>query len=320
MQALPPENDYFDERKSTGRTRAVLIGVALLLLAVVAYFLYTNVKRWHRGEVESAVREEQKYWQVKTEDLEHEISSLHEEITELKGQGLPEKKLVEVFGEETAAPGTPPGTRPRFSPGELDRKVMAFFAYLDNQPYVQAYELEGGSYSAYLQAVEDLSANQPKVSGELDSLYTMIRNVAHFYRVLGKNRVNLTKEILANESEIVESVMNTFYQWYTLEPAQRSSMAGRPGDEVLYEYAGFFLNTLGGRSYLARRAPRVRVLTHYYSVLLLDRANDEKMNANGIDIRPHIRSAYNDIKLQMGLFYQKLYLEQLEKLMRKYQI
>jgi len=319
MQALPPENDYFDERKSTGKTRAVVIGAVILLLAGVAYFLYTNIERWHQGALESAVREEQKYWKVKTEDLEHEISNLQEEVTELKGQVLPEKKLVEVFGEETT-PESKSEQQQKLTARHLDRQIMAFFAYLDNQPYIQAYELEGGNYQAYLVAVDDLSAKQPKVSGELESLYTTIRNVAHFYRVLGKRRVDLTKNILANESEIIESVMNTFYQWYTLEPSKRTAMAGRPTDEDLHEYAGFCLNTLGGHSYLIRRSPKVRVLTLYYSVLLLDRANDEQMNANGIDIRPHIRAAYNDVRLHIGLFYQKRYLSKLERLMQKYQM
>jgi len=85
-----------------------------------------------------------------------------------------------------------------------------------------------------------------------------------------------------------------------------------------YEYAGFFLNSLGGRSYLLRRDPGVRILTTYYSVLILDRANEEDLNRHGIDIRPHIDSVAQEIRNSRGLVFQKQYLDRLEALREKY--
>jgi hypothetical protein len=64
----------------------------------------------------------------------------------------------------------------------------------------------------------------------------------------------------------------------------------------LYEYAGFFLNTLGGQSYLYRRDSITRTLTKYYSVLILDMANRETMNPYGIDIRPHLTLIQEDLR------------------------
>jgi hypothetical protein len=62
------------------------------------------------------------------------------------------------------------------------------------------------------------------------------------------------------------------------------------------------------------------LLTIYYCILTLDRANDQKMNPNGVDIRPLIASTARDIRSQMGLSYQREYLAELDRLARKYQM
>ncbi len=94
----------------------------------------------------------------------------------------------------------------------------------------------------------------------------------------------------------------------------------RPGLDVMYAYAGFFLNTLAGKSYLLRRDSKIRRLTTYYAVLIIDKANDENLNSSGIDIRPHIDFLINDIQSQIGLIHQKQYLIQLEQLGAKYKL
>ena len=96
------------------------------------------------------------------------------------------------------------------------------------------------------------------------------------------------------------------------------SLAGRPSPKTMYEYAGYILNTLGGRSYLLRRSPKVRALTTYYCVLALDQANEEELNSKGIDIRPYIKSSLLEVKNQIGLIYQKEYINKLNELSLKY--
>jgi hypothetical protein len=78
------------------------------------------------------------------------------------------------------------------------------------------------------------------------------------------------------------------------------------------------VDTFGGRSYLLRRDSKVRLLSIYYCIQVLDRANDQKMNPNGIDIRPLIASTARDMRAQRGLTFQKQYLAELERLARKY--
>jgi hypothetical protein len=91
-----------------------------------------------------------------------------------------------------------------------------------------------------------------------------------------------------------------------------------PEKAVLYDYAAYFLETLGGKSYLARRGATIRVLTTYYCLQILDMANDYGINVHGVDIRPHLDVALNDIRSQQGLAFKKQYTEQLIRLKGKY--
>ena len=297
--------------------RIVKISITIVVLGAIAYFCYSQFSGWYKGNIEKARIKEQKAWQEKTETLVAKISNLEDQIAQLEAQGIPKEKLAEVFGEETL--DVPPESQEN-SLEEIERQVAAFFAYLDSKEYVQAYELNGGTYNQYELSVQKLSANFPVVTGETDSLYNLFLNIAHFYRVLGKKRVYLIREILQNESEITEPLMRTFYRWYTFDGQTTGTLRGRPKLSVLYQYAGYFLKTLGGRSYLLRRDSKTRILTTYYCVLILDLANDKGLNSDGIDIRPHIEMTFNDISNQLGLIHKSEYLLQLEGLKRKYKM
>ena len=303
--------------------KSAKIVVALVIIVVSGFLIFSKISGWHKTKLEKAVKEEQETWQGKATKLENEVSELRQELTDVKGQEVPEEKLAKIFGEEEKeerqqAEKTPTPPKKLSDFAETERQIAAFFGYLDNQPYVQSLNLAGGSYLQYQIAIEKLSARPPIIVGELDSLYNMVRNVAHFYRVMGKKRVLLTKQILQNESEVTESVMKTFYQWFTMDDGGKATLKGRPSMTAMYEYAGYILNTLGGRSYLLRRTPKVRALTTYYCVLILDRANDEELNSRGIDIRPYIKSSLLEIKNQIGLIHQKEYITRLSELSLKY--
>lgn len=227
-----------------------------------------------------------------------------EENKNVETDAVVKKKVPEVTGQPGMA--------------EIERQILSFFAYLDEQPYIQSYKFKGGAYLQYQIALKNLSSKLPIITGEMESLYNMIRNVAHFYRAMGKKRVFATRQVLQNESEIIESVMKTFYQWFTMESGGPAALAGRPSPEVMYEYAGYILNTLGGRSYLLRRSPKVRALTGFYCVLALDRANELELNTKGIDIRPFIKSSLMEVENQIGLIHQKEYITRLSELNMKY--
>jgi len=287
----------------------LLVVLVLIVIAVAAWNLFTD---WQDRRAETARQQENKEWRQQAEALSKKVAELETELKAVQDEKAPEGKAAEVFGPAAAGGASP--EKPS-SVESNERQIQAFFNYLDGRDYVKAYALDGGTYAYYTAAVTELSASLPKVAGETESLYTTLKNVSHFFRVLGKKRTELAAEILKNEQEILEPTMRVFYKWVT-GPA--GTLQGKPSLPVMYEYASFFMNTLGGRSYLMRRDSKARLLTTYYSILILDRANDNGMNPNGIDIRPLIASTASDIRNQKGLIYQKSYLAELARLADKY--
>jgi len=286
--------------------------MVILVLIVVGIFLWILLKDWYAARIETARKQESQEWQQRTEVLTQKLTGLEQELKAARGEAPLEEKVAEVFGPPAAEP---PMREKLPTAEEIERRVMAFFTYLDSRDYVKAYELPGGVYEDYVLAVEALSAHPPKVAGETESLYEMLKNVSYFFRVMGRKRVQLTAEILKKEPEVMEAAMRVFFQWYT-GPLEK--LRGKPSLKTMYACASFLVDTFGGRSYLLRRDSRTRLLSLYYCIQVLDRANDQKMNPNGIDIRPLIAATAKDIRSQTGLAYQKQYLAELERLAQKY--
>lgn len=274
------------------------VAIIVLLLGVGGYFGYKYILKWHEQGVDLATKQ------------------LREELKLREGVVVSKEKLLEVFGEALEG-NTDKDKEIGFN--DINRQITAFFSYLDGKDYIAAYGLENGTYSEFRRVLKDLSSNRPVISGETDSLHVLYKNMSYFFRVLGLKRINLIKDILNNESEIIESVAGTFYLWFTIDYGMDEINKNRPSLQFLYTYSGYFLNTLAGKSYLLRRQPMVRLLTTYYCVLILDRANDLYLNTNGIDIRPHITLLLTDIKNQMGLMNKVQYTAELERLSEKYE-
>ena len=295
--------------------KAIKVGLVVAIIGIAVYFGYNLFGSWHKENIETAKRQERVAWEKRTKELMEKITGLEEEMASIKGETIPEEKLKEVFGSESVVARE----EEPLDFEDIEQQIKAFFTYLDQQDYVQAYALKGGTYQQFQLVLKKMSANLPSITDETASLYNLYRNMAHFFRILGKKRVNLVRDILQNEGEILESAMQTFYRWATFEAGDRV-ITGQPTLKTLYAYSGFFLNTLAGKSYLLRRDSKIRLLTTYYSILILDKVNDEKFNSAGIDIRTHIEFLMNDVQTQIGLTYQKQYLAELQKLADKYKL
>jgi len=295
--------------------KAIKVGLIVAIVGIAAYFGYILFSSWHKESLETAKRQERVAWEKRTKELMEKVTGLEEEMASIKGETITEGKLKEVFGSESAVVKE----EEPLDFEDIEQQIKAFFTYLDQQDYVQAYALKGGTYEQFQLILKKMSANLPNITDETASLYNLYRNMAHFFRILGKKRVNLVRDVLQNEGEILESAMQTFYRWATFETGDRV-ITGQPTLKTLYAYSGFFLNTLAGKSYLLRRDSKIRILTTYYSILILDKVNDEKFNSAGIDIRPHIEFLLNDFQTQIGLTYQKQYLAELQKLADKYKL
>jgi hypothetical protein len=224
-----------------------------------------------------------------------------------------EKKVVKIF--ETKEP-----EYQNLSLEEIDRRINSFFSYLDEQQYVKSYKFLCGSKQQFEQLLKVLIANPPSVPRETDSIDRLLKNVFYFYRLLGKEKLGLAKDILKNESDIIEPLMHTFYMLFTSGNEYAILKSARSSIEQLYVYACFFLETFGGRSYLLRRDSKVRILILYYCVLIIDQANIHGVNSNGLDIRPHIKLVLDDITHQIGLNYKNQYFMKLETLRKKYRL
>lgn len=298
---------------STTRTLTTVgIFFVLVVIGVVAYFWVT---KWHRDQMAESRRQAQKDCMEMIQQMEADMEKLRAQAAADPEAQAAEAVVPTVFGTPT------PGYTAPDQPADCDRldtQLRAFFDHVDAQPYMAGGRIDGGS-AAFVRDIVHLLLDHPPVNiAELQELSRLVKNVTHFYRVLGKDRLILAKEMLLTEEKILEPTLALFFAHVV--------RCGRPlpGDakalsiERIYDYAGFFLNTLGGRSYLLRRESKIRMLVSYYAILVIDLANDEKFNRYGIDVRPYIDFLFYDISHQKGLTYRERYLTRLTALRDKY--
>jgi len=296
--------------------KTVKILVVLFAVLGIGMFGYHWFSQWHTKTVDQALLMEKEKHLDRIAQLENEINQLKEEL-DARLQSLPSKtELSNVFG--VAKPMAP------LAPDDIDcdkitRQVVAFFQYLDSKAYLIWPGNEMRAEELFDQLSKELAATPPINVGEMDHLYSLVRNVTHFYRVLGKDRIDLVKEILSSENAVLEPAMAVMFAWMTTCGQPVTKTGQQPALGTLYQYAHFFLNTLGGRSYLLRRDTKQRMLINYYALLIIDKANDLKLNSYGLDIRPHLDYVFYDINNQKGLIYRQRYLTKLTALQSKYQ-
>ena len=295
--------------------KAVKVLVIVFAVVGIGLFGYHWIDDWHKRTLQQAVDQEKEDCLKKLAQMEVEIHKLSEAL-EVQRQAQPTSaELNTVFGvEKPVAP---------FQAGSVDctkttAQVAAFFQYLDSKAYLIWPGINMRAEELFEEIAAKLSANPPTNVGEMENLYSLVKNVTHFYRVLGKDRIDLIKEILNSESAVLEPALAVMFTWLTVCNDTPNGVNVQPDLGALYQYACFFLNTLGGRSYLLRRESKVRMLVNYYCLLTLDMANDAKLNSYGLDIRPYLDYVFYDINNQKGLMYRQRYLTRLAALKDKY--
>ena len=288
--------------------KTVKVLVILFAIVGIGLFGYHWFNQWHTKTVDQTLEREKEKLLARISQLEAEINRMTEEMGAQQLTQPSKSELVNVFGD---AKPTEPIVLSKADCKKITGQAVAFFQYLDSK----AYLIWPGIDMRADELFEDISKQLAAVHvGEMEDLYSLVRNVTHFYRVLGRNRVNLIKEILSSESEIMEPAMAVMFAWITTCNYEYDQL----NLNTLFQYAHFFLNTLGGRSYLLRRDTKQRMLINYYCLLIIDMANDAKLNAYGFDIRPHLDYVFYDINNQKGLMYRQRYLARLSALQTKY--
>ena len=201
----------------------------------------------------------------------------------------------------------------------LAGSLLTFFNDLDNKPYIKAFKLKQPCLQLFSELSKKLLANPPVVTRETDDLYTILTNMAHFFRIIGRKNILLMKGILDRESDKIEDVATELYTWTIVNQCTDNRLQMEIPLDKIYEYAGFFLNTMVGRSYLFRRDSRSRLLVNYYAILIIDRANMENMNRYGLDINTTLPQLIREIESTNQLIYKEDYLDALYGLLEKYQ-
>ncbi len=202
---------------------------------------------------------------------------------------------------------------------QLSATVSTFFDTLDTRAYMQQFELEEPGRIYFPQLIQRLLDNPPVVTGETDDLFTILQNTAHFFRILGKKNIFVLKGILDREKDTFEQVLADFHTLTFAPDCLRDQFNLSIEAEPLYQYAGFFLNTMGGRLYLFRRDSMSRMVVSYYAILTIDQANREGRNKFGIELRPAVDSLVEEIETStIDLRLRNRYLDTLYELQERY--
>jgi len=225
-------------------------------------------------------------------------------------------------GDQTLVPGSDQnigGDEDSTCSGLADN-IESFFNTLDTREYIKEFKLDSPSAVYFPKLIQKLVDNPPIVSGETDDLFTILQNTAHFFRIIGKKNILVLKGILDREQGTFEQTLADFYELTGEPDCLQKRFNLTIGHDPLYAYAGFFLNTMGGRLYLFRRDSMSRMVVNFYAILIIEQANRESRNKYGIVIKDAIDNLIIEIessriKLQMRDFY----LDTLYDLKVKYQ-
>ncbi len=306
--------DYDLPETTNHEKRIAVIITAIVVSAAIGYMGYRQFMKWHENEVQTAVLHQQQKMAEESADLEYKIIQLQNKLAMIEPPAVSDDRITEVFGK----PQPIVSSEPDHSCDAMKNKITSFFNYLQQNSYIGVNKNEKNPSDVFLQMVRALAANPPMIVDETRDLVSLKHNLAHFYRILQKDRIEMVKNIMATENDVIEHAMADFYTYYVTGDCCKNDDEPCVSLNTLYEYAGFFMNTFAGKSYLFRRSSAIRCLTDYYAVLVLDRANTAGINRYGIDIRPYIDLALDNITSQNNLVFQDQYLETLTGLFRKY--
>ena len=293
-----------NRRKPQKRSSIPLVTILLVVLAGIVYMGWNYLSGNHT-------------WQKSQEEEEPSIT--------LREKDTGEIETVQPREQEEAtlhlAPGeTPPSSAPQNECLQTADKIRLFFEHLDRQNYIREYALKGSTLDHFRGIIKKLLANPPVVARETDDLFAILNNMAHFFRILGLKDTMRVKDVLMHEQELIEPSIALFYKWSEIAPqCSDINLDIELPLPILYEYAGYFINTLGGQSYLFRRDLYLRVLIRYYSILIIDRTNSVDANLYGIDIRYTLDALIEEVQGNSALVNRQEYLENLIRLQEKYQ-
>ena len=215
-----------------------------------------------------------------------------------------------------AGTGQPAAAPPPMSCSQAAGKLRGFIDGLEKKEYRKQLNLKQPLRKKLDSLKDKLAAKPPAVVRETDDLYTVISNTAHFFRVIGKDNIQLLKTLLEQEQGNLEDTAAALHA-ASIGPDCPADTIQVPFNTA-YEYSVFFLNTIGGRSYLFRRDAKVRLLINYYALLLIDEAGSKNLNTHGTDISSLVQPLIREIEATNQLARKKEYLAKLRGLAERH--
>ncbi len=288
--------------------------LTLVFLAMVAGLIVWQWDTLVEKIAGEKLEEERQGWMERTQELESIILEL-QQGKEFKPL-LPAERLSQAFG-----PTSPlvKGASPRsMKCEELEASLRAFCQYLDAGETFRSQKTHRDSWALFTSILQSLERRPPVMSAEAYRPSVIVENSFYFIRLLGKEKIDILREVIKFESDLAEPLMGIIYYWL---------MTGRSCDKLpspssalkfMYNYAGFFLNTLGGHSYLYRQDSRIRLLTVYYSILVMHEANMRELNEVGFDLRFFLPHIFQEVQSRNDLLYAEDYLQTLTNLQLQY--
>jgi len=274
--------------------KALLLLVIALIAGGLAILYFHYVGKGH--EEKPAFQQESRVEPRGT----GEAPSVKEEPT----AEAPQEGLNEVLGkkETEAQPMTREDECQR-----INEDLKEFFAYLEKKDYVRELKLGEDVFTCFSTLISSLSSHPPVPAGEGLNYDIMIQNIYHLYRVLGLQNLKLIKTIVEHEADAMEVNLALFYRWLMSGDTCGMREGLPPPLDITYRYAGYLINSIGGRACLFRRENRLRLLLTYYSILVIHEADKRKLNSFGIDITPYLEPLADEIENCCLFYFRKEY-------------
>lgn len=268
-------------------------GLLLLIIALIAGGLLIFYYTYFGGK-----SRKQPTFQEVEEKKSEELVKSSPETEDLLAQSPPLERVEEVESKEMKV---------QDECQKMEKDLQDFFTYLDTKDYIRELRIEGGTFNHFIKIIRALSLHPPIPAGEGLNYDMIISNIYHFYRALELKDLELIKLILKNEADTMEINLALFYKWLMSNDKCGQKEGIPPTLNTLYKYAGFLINSIGGRSYLFRRETRLRLLLYYYSLLIIHEADKKKMNNFGVDITPFLEPLAEEIENYKFLYFRKEY-------------
>ncbi|MCG6919394.1 MAG: hypothetical protein LJE89_17840 [Deltaproteobacteria bacterium] len=286
-------------------------------LALLAIFAGLIVWQWDTLVEKIAgekIQAERRAWMDRTQELEGIILQL-QQGRQFKPL-LPAERLSQIFGPDCPLVK---GASPRsMECEELEDSLRAFCRYLDAGETFRAQKTYRDSWALFTDILESLERRPPVMSAESYRPSVIVENSFYFFRLLGKEKIDIVREVIKFESDLAEPLMGIMYYWLMTGRNCNKLPSPTATLKVMYQYAGFFLNTLGGHSYLYRQDSRISLLTIYYSILVIHEANMKELNEMGLDLRFFLPHIFQEIQSRNDLLYAEDYLQTLTNLQLQY--